>query len=246
MMNFILVPFYNEAENIPQFIKQVAEVLGELNFQFVCVNDGSTDNTFEVLSSLLPSYSLHIIHYEHNKGPGVAFQRGFEWILKEGNDNDRIITLEGDNTADLSTLKELIKASEQADLVLASVYALGGGFRKTNAWRLMISRIANALTRKVLRINQQTLTSFYRVWKFELINKMNQKYTPLIEESGFICQVELLVKATRCKARIVEIPTILYSERRKGKSKMKILKTGIQHFLFLLRTWRKLNNTHHK
>ena len=158
------------------------------------------------------------------------------YFLKQASQDDLLLTLEGDGTADLSSLPEMIKQIENADLILASVYLEGGGFSKTSALRLMISHAANTLSRLWLGMPYRTLTSFYRLWRYPALNKLNKEFSPLIEATGFICQVELLYKSHLLKQRILEVPTRVYSERRKGASKMKLLKTALSHVSFLLKS----------
>ena len=158
------------------------------------------------------------------------------YFLKQASQDDLLLTLEGDGTADLSSLPEMIKQIENADLILASVYLEGGGFSKTSALRLMISHAANTLSRLWLGMPYRTLTSFYRLWRYPALNKLNKEFSPLIEARGFICQVELLYKSHLLKQRILEVPTRVYSERRKGASKMKLLKTALSHVSFLLKS----------
>jgi dolichol-phosphate mannosyltransferase len=120
-------------------------------------------------------------------------------------------------------------------LALASVYSPGGSFSKTTWWRMSISKLANRITRNLLGIRQHTLTSFYRGWRLEFLAKMNNQFQPFIVEKGYICQVELLYKAKQAGARITEVPTRLHSERRVGKSKMRLILTGFHYGVFLVR-----------
>jgi dolichol-phosphate mannosyltransferase len=124
----------------------------------------------------------------------------------------------------------------QADVVLASVYSEGGGFSKTNWVRLLISKFANGLTRRCLNLPYQTLTSFYRIYRVSALHKLQNNGRPIFSEKGFICQVEILYKLHRKGFVIKEIPTTLFTDRRKGKSKMNLRKTMIAHIRFLLRT----------
>jgi dolichol-phosphate mannosyltransferase len=171
-----------------------------------------------------------------NRGPGAAFERGFEYILNNGKPSDVVFTLEADGTADLSSLQFMLDALREHDVVLASVYLQGGGFTKTRWMRLMLSNAANTLTRMLLKLPFRTLTSFYRAYRFDALQKLKQRFPILIEESGFICQVELLYKCQQAGLNITEIPTKVFSDRRKGPSKMKVMRTIHEHLRFLIRT----------
>ena len=120
-------------------------------------------------------------------------------------------------------------------LVLASVYAQGGGFEETSFIRKLISSIANLLFRFVFDVKVLTISSFYRVYSVKLLRDIKKSKGHLITEKGFICMLEILMKAINCNAKIIEVPMVLKSSKRKGKSKMKILKTIIDYIKFLIR-----------
>lgn len=235
-MIWVLIPVFNEAEGISSFLKALRTSLIPFGkFSIVLVDDGSSDHSKQVIQNkLLPSdYS---IHFEHNKGPGAAFLEGFEFILKKAHYDDSILTLEGDGTCDLNSLKAMFEELKSCDLVLASVYLTTNGFSKTSAWRMFVSKMANGISRSYLKLPHKTLTSFYRLWRVELVRKIKLSYPHLIEEPGFICQVELLYKAKLVGAKIVEVPTRVFSDKRIGKSKMKLINTAISHLRFLLKS----------
>jgi len=232
-MIWVLIPVFNEAAGIPSMLEELREsLISHGAFSLVLVDDGSTDHSKEVIQNSL-SNSDYSIHLGQNMGPGSAFLAGFEFILKLAENKDSILTLEGDGTADLSSLSEMFIALKTYDLVLASVYLNTNGFSKTSAWRMFVSKMANGISRNYLGLPQKTLTSFYRLWSVELLRKMKFRFPNLIEEQGFICQVELLFKAKLVNAHIIEIPTRVFSDKRIGKSKMKLLKTAISHLRFL-------------
>jgi dolichol-phosphate mannosyltransferase len=190
-----------------------------------------------MINGFFPKDSVHIITKPENKGPGDSFNLGFEYLLGLDISNaDLIVTIEADNTSDIKILERMILNSRAGfDLVLASPYAQGGGFEETTLFRRILSFAANTVLRFCFDVKVLTLSSFYRVYKPEILKVIKAKYGTIIEESGFICMVEILIKAIRCKAQIIEIPMVLYSEKRKGKSKMKIIKTGFSYLKFLLK-----------
>jgi dolichol-phosphate mannosyltransferase len=233
-MIWVLIPVYNEAEGIPKMLKETRNAIAAFGeFRLVLVDDGSTDETRIAIQRELQEND-QLISLEHNSGPGAAFLAGFEFILQNATSRDSVLSLEGDGTADLSSLSAMFESLKNHDLVLASVYLNENGFSKTSFWRMGLSQLANGLSRWYLDLPQRTLTSFYRLWSLEILQKMQEKYPRLIDEPGFICQVELLYKARLLNAKIVEIPTRVYSDRRIGKSKMKLVKTAISHLKFLI------------
>ena len=235
-MIFFVIPVYNEEMNIAELSKNLLETMPEDEKFYVFVDDGSKDRTVEMIRGSFPEDSVHIIEKPENKGPGDSFNLGFDYLLERDLLNsDLIVTIEADNTSDIKILERMIINSRAGyDLVLASPYAQGGGFEDTTLLRKLLSFAANTVLRLFFDIKVLTLSSFYRVYKPELLRVIKAKYGTIIEEPGFICMVEILVKAIRRKAEIIEVPMKLYSAKRKGKSKMKIFKTGKSYMKFLM------------
>ena len=188
-----------------------------------------------MLEKLFANHNFIVLGDGSNHGPGFSFNRGFEWILENATNHDaKIVTIEADNTSDLAILPNMLGISDLGyDLVLASVYAQGGGFDKTSFLRKLLSSIANLFLRFAFDIKVQTLSSFYRVYDLALLRTIKSKYSIVIEDSGFLCMIEILLKAIYVDAKIMEVPMVLYSERRKGKSKMKLFKTSWSYIKFL-------------
>jgi glycosyltransferase involved in cell wall biosynthesis len=236
-MIYILIPVFNEADNISLLADNITNALPGEDKYYVFVDDCSTDETIAVIKKHFEGKQLQVITKEANGGPGDSFNKGFDWILADSkSDKDIVVTMEGDNTSDIGILFTMFTLSKLGyDLVLASVYAQGGGFNKTSFFRRLISVIANAIIRFVFDLKVLTLSSFYRVFSINIIRKIKEDYEVIITEKGFISMVEVLLKAIRSDARIIEVPMRLDSSKRKGKSKMKTMKTAFGYFSFLLR-----------
>src|SRR5919198_1539544 len=236
-MLYFLVPVFNEAENIPDLAYDLKKALPEEQKHFVFVDDHSTDNTVELIKQHFCDRDLTVLEKEENLGPGESFNRGFEWILQHSQSaNDVVVTIEADNTSDIKILPDMVAISRLGfGLVLASVYAQGGGFDQTTLLRKLLSFCANMTFRILFGIKVLTLSSFYRVYKVTLIHEIKRNHSVIIEEKGFISMLEILLKAIDQNARIIELPMVLHSLKRKGKSKMKTFKTMLSYLRFLLR-----------
>jgi len=239
-MNWFLIPIYNEYTNLSELIRKLSAIM-EAHDKILFIDDGSSDET-QAFFLKLKNHQISYERLSQNSGPGAAFNWGFKKIIQENKDPNAIVfTLEGDNTArlaDILVMQSLIM--EGNDLVLASVYHPNGGFQKTNFWRKLLSYTANFIAKNSLGLKQQTLTSFYRAYHISLLHKIYLKYAEFCIEKGFICKVELLLKSKACQAKIIEVPTILESLNRKGKSKMKLLKTALNYFKFIV-SWKIRN-----
>lgn len=236
-MIYFLIPVYNEAANIANLHNQLKLLLpGEDRF-IVFSDDGSTDNSPTIIKQYFKDIPHVVLGNGSNQGPGIAFNTGFEWILTNSKSaDDIVITMEADCTSDASILPQMVVINRLGfNLVLASVYAQGGGFDKTSFFRKFLSAVANLMFRFIFDIKVLTLSSFYRVYSIELLRKIKNAYPELITESGFICMVEILIKAIKVNASIIEVPMVLSSQKRIGKSKMKTFKTSLAYLKFLLK-----------
>lgn len=235
-VTYFIIPTYNEEENIKLLSENLINSITEYEKYFLFVDDCSKDRTVEFINKYFHNTSYHIIKKESNQGPGDSFNNGFEWILAHSkNENDKIITIEADNTSDVSILPNMLKISELGyELVLASIYVQGGGFDKTGIFRQIISFFANMLYRAFFNIKVLTISSFYRIYHIGLIKRIKDKYSVIVNEKGFIGILEILLKSIKVNASVIEVPMILKSDKRKGKSKMKIIKTMISYLDFLL------------
>lgn len=239
MTVFFLIPVYNESENLPELARNLLSCFPEKEKKYVFVDDCSTDNSVEIIKSFFSENSLNVITKKENTGPGDSFNKGFDWILQNSHKDDVVITMEADNTSDIGLLTKMFAISQSGfDLVLASVYAQGGGFDKTSFSRRVISSVANMMMRFLFDIKILTLSSFYRIYSIEILEKIKLQYQTIIEEKGFISMLEILIKALRLNASIIEVPMVLYSKKRKGNSKMKKIKTMGSYFRFMMKSGR--------
>ena len=229
-MVYFLIPVYNEEGNIKSLLSNLnstMERLGEKS-DFIFVNDGSSDGTADTLKKASREHPITILLNEPNQGVGISFDKGFKHIVGIAKQNDIIVTMEGDNTADLTTLPKLIASVRNGkDFALASVYTKGGKIVGTTPIRLLLSYTANILCKLVFRIwAVNTFSSFYRAHSLQAIKSLYQKHNGrVITEKGYICMVEMLLKLYHSGYQFDEIPTVLQSDKRVGTSKLKKLRT---------------------
>jgi dolichol-phosphate mannosyltransferase len=223
---YFVIPAYNEADNLPRLISNLSSTMATLGYEYqtVLVDDGSSDGTAEVARRL--GGSIDVLS-QPNQGPGAAFRNGFRHALTLARDEDLIITLEADNTSDLSILPRMIEALQGQDAVLASVYAPGGGLIGTSPLRKFLSWGANLMLVLALGTPHiHTYSSFFRVYRPQILRRAQFAFEDqLLVESGFVCMVELLIKLLLIGCRFVEVPMVLDGLQRSGKSKMRILRT---------------------
>jgi len=225
---YFVIPAYNEAENIKFLFNNIRRFMlfFEQPYHVILVNDGSTDNTVAEVERFKETMPVTLQSFEKNLGPGRAFLLGFETALAMAHDDDMVVTIEADNTSDLCPLYKMFEQCRRGyDLVLASVYG-EGKVVGAPLHRKIFSRCANLMMQIVFRIRKvNTFTSFFRVYRVSMLRNAYGLYGErLMEEPGFICMLELLVKLHSLKYEIAQVPMLLDSKIRVGKSKMKSLK----------------------
>lgn len=247
---FILIPVLNEAGNIPRLMGGLKVLSTELqdrsDVQVILIDDGSRDQTSEVAkqSAEDAGIRLSVLRHETNQGPGKAFATGFRSLAASMQDGDLILTMEGDNTSRFELVRQmLVRMAEGYDVVFASPYAYGGKIINTSAYRVFLSNMANLFIKELLGIHGLlTVSSFFRLYRAPALKKLQSAYRPeILERSGFECMVEMTMKMINLQITISEVPMILDTHARVGKSRMKILKTirGYLSLWFLKGKWFK-------
>lgn len=227
MIRFV-IPAYNEAENIPNLMADLAPRARELGARIIFVDDGSKDGTYEAIQEHRDGLHLAVVRHPVNRGLGTAINSGLRAALGESQDGDAIVTLEADNTSDLDDLPAMLgKFNAGADVVLASVYAPGGRIVGVAPWRLAASKAVSNTFRYAGGLKEiHTLSSLYRVYRAGTLRRAAETYGwLLVREPGFAANVELLLKLYNAGAKVAEVPTVNDWSRRLGVSKMNLKPT---------------------
>ena len=176
-MIYILAPSYNDAQNLPILTRNIANKLKNKKFKIIIVNDGSTDDIKNVIQKLKTYHDIVLIGYSSNQGPGFAFKFGFNYLIKIIKPEDIIVTIEADNSCDISILNKMIDSvNETYDLILSSPYAKGGKFKGLSIDRKILSNISNILDSFIFRVKKvKTYSSFYRIYRGSLLIKADKK-----------------------------------------------------------------------
>jgi len=222
----IIIPMFNEAENVRATVSRVEEALAsfEGDYEIVAVNDGSIDNTLEILKETATKDSrVRIVSYRKNAGRGMALRAGFKEARGE-----IIVSIDADLSYAPHYILDLVRVLEEEediDLVLASPYMPGGGVQDVPALRLWISRSGNRILRLAMPNRIYTSTGIFRAYRRKVLDSLE------IESDGKEIHLEILSKAIALGFRVKEVPTLL-TGRKKGKSKFKFRKTAISHLIF--------------
>ncbi len=225
----VIIPCYNEEFSIPYLIKALDEVVEcsecKYRFNFLFIDDGSTDNTNMKLQKLLryrPNYKL--IKHEGNKGITAAIKTGIKAA-----DTEIICSIDADCSYDpLELLNMIPLLDNNVDIVTASPYHPKGFVLNVPKWRLLLSRSLSRIYRLFLTHKLNTYTSCFRVYRRSIVVKIENDY------DDYRGLVEMITKLDLMGGIIKEYPTTLHC-RIFGQSNMKILKTIVEHIKLILK-----------
>lgn len=229
---YVMAPVFNEAENLPRLFDAFREIAAEhgerFAVSFVLVDDGSTDGTPTLARELADGVDLTVLEHGTNRGPGSAFATAFEHLASRIGPGDSIVTMEGDNTSRHDLLRLMLRRAEEGhDAVFASPYMYGGGILHTTPIRMFMSHAANLFVKELLGVHGLlTVSSFYRLYRGGCLQRLQAAYGDrIVERRGYESMVEMVVKMTYLGISISEVPMVLDTKHRAGKSKLKIRKT---------------------
>jgi dolichol-phosphate mannosyltransferase len=214
---WLIVPTYNEAENLEPFVRQVlpqlASATGE--HRVLIVDDSSPDGTGEIADRLAAELdAVEVLHRAEKDGLGRAYAAGFERALAEG--AELVMQMDVDFSHDPKHIPALIAAADNADLVIGSRYVAGGGVTDWGLARRLLSRGGSWYARTVLRVPVKDLTGGFKCFRRELLEGLAPRS---FHTAGFGFQVETTYRAVRAGARVHEVP-IRFRDRQAGTSKM--------------------------
>ncbi len=215
MKAIVVVPTYNERENIANFVNAVQAQPG--NIDILVVDDNSPDGTGEIgeeLAARSPG-RVSVLHRQRKEGLGPAYLAGFQHVLTHM-DHDLIIQMDADLSHDPAYLPAFIKAAETHDLVLGSRYVKGISVVNWDFKRLLLSKTASLYVRIVTGLPFTDLTGGFKCWRRRTLEGIDLRK---ISARGYIFQTEMTYRAYRMGFLVGEIPIIFY-ERNLGRSKI--------------------------
>ena len=217
MANTIVVlPTYNEAENLSQMVGDIFS-LGIEGLEIIVVDDNSPDGTGQIAEELASCHPdrLRVIHRRRKLGLGSACLRGFEEALARG--ADYVVEMDADLSHAPSYLPLLLEKMNSCDLVIGSRYVERGGVdERWSIWRWLLSRGGNLYARLVTGLSVRDTTSGFRCYRREVLEDL-----PPIGSEGYAFQIEMAYVCQKRGYRLCEIP-IYFEDRALGRSKMSL------------------------
>jgi dolichol-phosphate mannosyltransferase len=213
----VVLPTYNEAENLPLMVDALLALPVTLNI--LVVDDNSPDGTGDIAERLATEHPgrISVMHRTEKSGLGTAYIAGFRQAIRNG--AQYILQMDADFSHQPKYIPELTAKLEAGyDLVIGSRYAKGGGVDQTwGPYRKLLSWFANAVyVRALLGLPVSDATAGYRIWRRETLIGMG---LDRVHSNGYVFQVEMAYVAYRLGFRITEIP-IYFPDRARGQSKM--------------------------
>ena len=214
---WLILPTYNEAENIEPLVRAVLPRLeeAEVDPHVLIVDDSSPDGTGELAERLADELRpVEVLHRPRKRGLGRAYLAGFGVALERG--ADLVLEMDSDFSHDPADVPRLISAAGAADLVLGSRYVPGGGITEWGAIRRLLSRGGSAYARWLLGVPVRDLTGGFKCFRREVLEAIDLDD---VHADGYGFQIELTYRAVRAGFTVTEVP-IVFRERRVGQSKM--------------------------
>ena len=216
----IVIPMRDEAKNIPTLINKIKREMSNIDFEIIAINDGSTDNTKEVLEKIHP---IKIINREKQNRVtvGEAIRDGFKLVT-----GDIIVIMDSDLSHNPKYIPLMIEKLKESDLVIASRF-MAGGFMNNEYGKKNLTRMYNAIARSLLKIRVMDFTHGFKAFKSEILNKIE------LTSTGFSIYAEIPIKAHVKGFKLAEIP-MYYDKRKSGTSKFRYISSFIGYSKFII------------
>lgn len=237
----VLLPAFNEEASIGNLLNDFKTIAAKLPvpLQLIIVNDGSTDETADIIERYTQILPITIITHQANQGLGQAIKTAIAAaVASSQDDDDVVISMDADHTHPPEYIPPMVEKIQQGnDIVIASRYQAGSREIGIPIVRKLYSRGAKFLFRIFLHIpNIKDYTCGYRAYRIRILRQALQHFGEhIIIRSGFACTDELLLNLSSLTSRIAEIPFTLRYDRKQGRSKIRVLRTVMETLRMLLK-----------
>jgi dolichol-phosphate mannosyltransferase len=213
MKILVIIPTYNELDNLPRLLPEVFSKNDDIHI--LIVDDNSPDGTAGfVEEEMQKNDSLHIIKRSSKQGLGTAYIAGFKYAIQ--NEYDFIFEMDADFSHDPNEIPKFLEEIKNADLILGSRYKNGVNVINWPMRRLLLSWFANLYTRLITGMPVHDATGGFKCFKRKVLEAINLDQ---VKSNGYAFQIEMNFKAWKKGFKIIEMP-IIFVDRMKGQSKM--------------------------
>lgn len=241
----IVLPAYNEASRISLLLEHIQHAMFEasLKYEVILYDDGSSDNTFEIASNYIEYMPLTIKQHDINKGLGQTIRDSLFYAVEQSEDDDIIITMDADDTHTPGNILKMVQMIKEGfDVVVASRYQNGSQVVGVPFNRKVLSYVGSFLFRILFPINGiKDYTCGYRAYRAVVIKNAFTKYgDDFLNQKGFQCMVDILLKLRKSAVIFGEVPFILRYDLKEGETKMNVKSTIVDTLILIVK--RKFTN----
>lgn len=229
----VVLPAYNEEKDLPALLSRLRETLTNQPFGYhvIIVDDGSKDRTAEIAEEAAKTMPIHLVRHGVNRGLGCAIQTGLREAVNHG---DLIVSMDADNSHDPIYIADMVKHmnANNTSVVIASRFQKGSVVKGVPLLRQGMSWGCFLFMRSIVPYrNVRDYSTGFRGYRASIVQKLILQYgDKLVEESGFVCMLEVLLKLRAIGAKAAEIPYTLRYDLKEGVSKMRIIRTIRRYF----------------
>jgi dolichol-phosphate mannosyltransferase len=237
---YVVLPAYNEDDGLPALLEAIEQAMHDdgIPYEVIVVDDGSKDQTYAIAERYVSKMPLRIFRHEQNKGLGATVRDGLQIAAEHCGDRDIIVAMDADNTHLPGLIRRMTRRiHEGCDVVIASRYQPGAIVRGVPWHRRFLSFGARVLFQTIMPIRGvRDYTCGYRAYRGRVLRQAFQRYgDDFINQEGFQCMVDILLKLRKMDVIFGEVPLILRYDLKGGQSKMRIFRTVWKTLALLVR-----------
>ncbi len=228
-----VLPAYNEEKDLPALLARIDETMRDAPFRYsvIVVDDGSADRTAAVAEAAAKTMPVHLVRHGVNRGLGCAIQTGLREAVKHG---DLIVTMDADNSHDPIYVWDMVRHMDTNDtsFVIASRFRKGSIIKGVPLMRQAMSWGCFLFMKSIVPFREvRDYSTGFRGYRASTLQRLIAQYgDKLVEESGFVCMLEVLLKLRAIGAKAAEIPYTLRYDLKAGVSKMRVIRTIRRYF----------------
>ncbi len=236
----VVLPAFDEEANLGPLLEAIDQSLAEagVTYEVIVVDDGSADGTLAVARAYAEQMPVRVERHERNQGLGATLRDGLRAAVSRASDRDVVVVMDADNSHPPSLVPAMLRAvDEGADVVIASRYRPGAAVRGVPRHRQALSAAARWLFTLLFAVSGvRDYTCGYRAYRASTLRRAFERHgSAFVDQEGFQCSVDILLKLHALGAIFREVPLILRYDRKGGASKMRVARTVRDTLALVLR-----------
>jgi dolichol-phosphate mannosyltransferase len=237
---YIVLPCYNEESRLGKLLDRIDEAMADasLLYQIIIIDDGSTDKTASIVNDYVNRIPITLKHHEVNQGLGATIRDGLMAAAAAANLRDIIVTMDADDTHTPGLVLRMVRMiGEGHDVVIASRYRSGSRTIGVQLYRRLLSYGGSLLLRLFFPIRGvKDYTCGYRAYRAAVLQEAIQQFGKnFLDQEGFHCMVDILLKLYRMNLVFGEVPMVLRYDLKQGESKMNVRRTIVNTLQLIIK-----------